>query len=154
MSWQNGPKTLKFNFLSSLLSLCFILLMFFHLTVWENFKSKNPQNLESEKAHGETDFELDLPNSIWFKMEHCGCERNIRSISDEAVNFEKTTCGMEAYLRGMGQKIISFSFYGSMETELETQRQYFKGAKLGLFYPTSKMYAKDLHHSYVALFFA
>jgi hypothetical protein len=32
------------------------------------------------------------------------------------VNFNDTTCGMDSYKRGIGQKIVGFSFYGDIHS--------------------------------------
>ena len=59
----------------------------------------------------EDEFEIELKN--------CGCKRKLKKISppDEQnsrknVLFNETTCSIDAYNRGAGQKIVGFSLYG------------------------------------------
>ena len=33
------------------------------------------------------------------------------------IPFEDTTCGKDAYIRGSGQRIVGFSFYGDVFSE-------------------------------------
>ena len=54
---------------------------------------------------------------IEIKLEDCGCKRNIqrRQINSNSQGnnwFNQTTCGKDAFSRGMGQKIIGMSLYG------------------------------------------
>ena len=67
------------------------------------------------------------------RLDACGCLRSA-AVFQTIVNnykFEATTCGREAFLRGGGQKVVSFSFYGNSKSEREIRRQYLKG-KSGL----------------------
>ena len=60
---------------------------------------------------GSTTQELEI------KLEHCGCKRKIRrgqinTNSQRNIWFNQTTCGKDAFSRGIGQKIIGMSLYG------------------------------------------
>ena len=51
------------------------------------------------------------------KLEHCGCQRKIRteklsSNSEMNIWINQTTCGIDAFSRGMGQKIVGISLFG------------------------------------------
>ena len=52
------------------------------------------------------------------KLKDCSCKRKIKikQSSDPNISgnvlYNQTTCSMNAYNRGMGQKIIGFSLYG------------------------------------------
>ena len=59
----------------------------------------------------EDEFEIELKN--------CGCKRKLKKISPpddqnsrKDVLFNETTCSIDAYNRGTGQKIVGFSLYG------------------------------------------
>ena len=50
---------------------------------------------------------------IEVELKYCGCTRKvIKQPSDSNIWFNQTTCSMDAYDRGMGQKIVGFSLYG------------------------------------------
>ena len=52
-------------------------------------------------------------------MQHCGCKRKIKKPSfNKIVSLNQTTCSLDAYNRGMGQKIIGFSLYGNHTDKL------------------------------------
>ena len=59
-------------------------------------------------AGTEDEFEIELKN--------CGCKRKLKKISDQNsrknILFNETTCSIDAYNRGIGQKIVGFSLYG------------------------------------------
>ena len=52
------------------------------------------------------------------KLKDCSCKREIKIKQSSGPNisgnvlYNQTTCSMNAYNRGMGQKIIGFSLYG------------------------------------------
>ena len=53
------------------------------------------------------------------EMQHCGCKRKIKQQSiHKIVSFNQTTCSLDAYNRGLGQKIIGFSLYGNHTDKL------------------------------------
>ena len=68
--------------------------------------------IDQSFAVAEEEFEIDLKN--------CGCKRKLKKSSSPANNqnsmrnilFNETTCSIDAYNRGMGQKIVGFSLYG------------------------------------------
>ena len=62
----------------------------------------------------------------------------------EMVDFKATTCSLRAFKRGMGQKIVAYSFFGGLQSEHAKFRKYFKGIKdnmklMKLFYPNHVM---------------
>jgi len=81
---------------------------------------------------------------VTFKLENCGCERKL-SFTGEAESFNqtkytRTTCGRSAYMRGPGQKVVGFSFYGDPNTPKHKAKKYFTGieenlSSLPVFYP-------------------
>ena len=60
--------------------------------------------------------------------------------SDNTPFYDKTTCSPRAYLRGKGQKIIGFSYYGDSRSAHHQKKKYFEGIQNNLkllqkFYP-------------------
>ena len=60
--------------------------------------------------------------------------------SDTNPFYDKTTCSPRAYLRGKGQKIIGFSYYGDSRSAHHQKKKYFEGIQNNLkllqkFYP-------------------
>ena len=45
-----------------------------------------------------------------FELQHCKCHRTLKKVS-KISNLNETTCSMDAYHRGEGQKIVGFSYY-------------------------------------------
>ena len=43
------------------------------------------------------------------------------------VRYNETTCGRDAYRRGVGQKIVGFSFYGDVNSTVSIEKGYFDG---------------------------
>ena len=73
---------------------------------------------------------LTLPNHFsdtieYFEIElkYCGCKRRIKKLpvlyhsSTDKILFNRTTCSLDAYKRGMGQKIVGFSLYGDYTSD-------------------------------------
>ena len=61
-------------------------------------------------------------------------------IDKNGINFNDTTCGLKSYLRGQGQKVIGFSYYGDSRSKHHQEKKYFEGIKsnlelLGKYYP-------------------
>ena len=46
---------------------------------------------------------------------------------DFAISLEDTTCSIDAFERGSGQKVVSFSFYGDINSEYVTAKGFFEG---------------------------
>ena len=72
------------------------------------------------------------------KMEHCDCVRDVPfkpnfakdpvgNYTDQMIQFNETTCGRDAFERGSGQKIVGYSFYGDIHTEMSKKKGYFEG---------------------------
>ena len=50
---------------------------------------------------------------IEIELKYCGCKRKIKKQpADSNVLFNQTTCNLDAFNRGMGQKIVGFSLFG------------------------------------------
>jgi len=47
--------------------------------------------------------------------------------TNQDIKFNKTTCSMDAFRRGGGQKIVGFSFYGDINSNIEKVKGYFEG---------------------------
>ena len=67
--------------------------------------------IDQSFAVAEEEFEIELKN--------CGCKRKLKKTSPandqnsmKNILFNETTCSIDAYNRGMGQKIVGFSLYG------------------------------------------
>ena len=78
---------------------------------------------------------------VTFTLEHCGCNRTLpvrstssapektgfnRTLSPEPVEYNRTTCGVDAWRRGGGQRTVAFSFYGDPTTPRHKAKQYFR----------------------------
>ena len=61
---------------------------------------------------------------------HCGIKTNLDFIND--IHFNDTTCSYKSYLRGKGQKIIGFSYYGDSRSKHHQEKKYFEGIKNNL----------------------
>ena len=61
---------------------------------------------------------------LQIESQHCNCSRNIpkpkkRTLSEHNILFNQTTCSLESFNRGFGQKIVSFSYYKYMYIEID-----------------------------------
>ena len=72
------------------------------------------------------------------KMEHCDCHRWIETrsnlevnardeLTNRAIKYNETTCERDAFARGSRQKVVAFSFYGDVSTQLSIKKGYFEG---------------------------
>ena len=65
---------------------------------------------------------LDIKSEqIEIELEYCGCKRQIRkkefrSNSERNLWINQTTCGIDAFSRGMDQKVIGMSLFGDHTT--------------------------------------
>ena len=50
----------------------------------------------------------------------------------DGISFEKTTCSYRSFLRGSGQKIIGFSYYGDSRSAHHQTKKYFEGIQNNL----------------------
>lgn len=58
------------------------------------------------------------PGQVEFELEHCGCKRRlIPQDNPPGLQLNQTTCGIDAFRRGRGQKIVGFSFYGDINSD-------------------------------------
>ena len=48
------------------------------------------------------------------------------------IPYEQTTCSKRAYDRGLGQKVIGFSYYGDSRSAHHQSKKYFQGIKNNL----------------------
>jgi len=69
-----------------------------------------------------------------FSLEHCYCTRTLNISSDDLPPppLNKTTCSRDAWNRGSHQKVVSFSFFGSVNSSRNEERQYFQGIEENL----------------------
>ena len=96
-------------------------------------------------------------NNAEVELQYCNCTRNgfndkrdnnaISKYSTGGPKFEDTTCGLDSYRRGSGQKVVAFSFYGDMSDSRAMRQGYFEGIKenvdlIYIFYPgwTMRLY--------------
>ena len=56
---------------------------------------------------------------IEFELENCGCLRRLKNVNPNpsGLLLNETTCGINAFHRGPGQKIVGFSFYGDINSD-------------------------------------
>ena len=60
------------------------------------------------------------------QVPNCGCEKRIKVIQNGGnFKYHHTTCGKVAFERGSGQKVFSFTYFGSPAKYRE--REYFEG---------------------------
>ena len=67
-----------------------------------------------------------------FKLEHCDCERVItiqdtKKVISYSLDYTTTTCGRDAYRRGLHQKVAGFSFFGNRNSSIHQTKRYFEG---------------------------
>ena len=60
------------------------------------------------------------------RIEECGCDRTILVEDTKLWRLNDSTCSSASFQRGAGQKIISFSFYGSPNSKKGKERKYFQ----------------------------
>ena len=83
------------------------------------------QSVNSSISTKQTGINGIFPDTIeYFEIElkYCGCKRRIKKLpahhnSAHNILFNHTTCSMDAYNRGMGQKIVGFSLYGDYTSD-------------------------------------
>ena len=72
-----------------------------------------------------------MPGSIITRATKKKMTTTCRSLPASAktgnVSFEATTCGKDAFLRGPGQKVVGFSFYGDINSNKSIEKGYFEG---------------------------
>ncbi len=73
--------------------------------------------------------------NVQMDMELCGCKRSevrvfssYQHSSSDGVNYEfaDTTCGVDAFARGSGQKVVSYVFYVSPKSSQNEANVYFQ----------------------------
>ena len=83
------------------------------------------------KIPGDDNLQTQEPSKKNFdvKMNHCDCQRNLKEVQENPtnLNFNQTTCSYDAFLRGPHQKVISFSFYGDINSDRSKMKGYFEG---------------------------
>lgn len=79
---------------------------------------------------------------IAFPLAYCPCSRILPRPQqiESNVAFNATTCSHDAFSRGPGQQVVSFSFYGDIHTDVAVKKGYFEGIRGNLdlmakFYP-------------------
>ena len=69
------------------------------------------------------------------QLERCSCPRLLGSWSTSYnTNYSDTTCGRDAFLRGHGQKVVAFSFYGNSSSPNHLLRGFFQGISSDMFF--------------------
>ena len=69
------------------------------------------------------------------QLERCSCTRHLSSWDTSySTNYSDTTCGRDAFLRGHGQKVVAFSFYGNSSSPNHLLRGFFQGRYLDVFF--------------------
>lgn len=88
-----------------------------------------------------------------FSGEQAERERSVNEVKPNGQKqspFTLTTCSERSFKRGTGQKVISFAFYGDIETNKSKAKGYFEGIKDNLKL-ISKHYPGFLMRVYVDL---
>ena len=80
--------------------------MFQRKVIFDYYSNQIPDTIE--------DFEIEL--------KYCGCKRRIKKLpayqnSAHNVLFNHTTCSLDAYNRGIGQKIVAYSLFGDYTSD-------------------------------------
>jgi len=96
-----------------------------------------------EDGDSETNFNMNLKDSLEMtdlpivtkkiRLEHCSCSRTLPITEDKnQPEYSTTTCGRDAFQRGIHQKVAGFSFYGNTTSGVHKSKQYFAGIKENL----------------------
>ena len=59
-------------------------------------------------------------------MSNCNCTREVVTGLPRVGTLSNSTCSQDTFLRGPGQKVVGFSFYGNPQSAKSKQRKYFK----------------------------
>ena len=70
-------------------------------------------------------YSIQIPDTIEdfeIELKYCGCKRRIKKLpahqnSAHNVLFNHTTCSLDAYNRGIGQKIVAYSLFGDYTSD-------------------------------------
>ena len=63
-------------------------------------------------------FKKHLDESMEIDLQHCFCKRKVQKLlTDDTVLSNQTTCSLDAFKRGSGQKIVGFSLYGDYNSK-------------------------------------
>jgi len=89
--------------------------------------------LEVEGEHGWNFTQHDSEEQIQVPMQHCNCTRTLLGRFPRDGSVSDSTCSSDTYLRGPGQKIIGFSFYGNPNSTKSKYRKYFQVRALYIF---------------------
>ena len=82
----------------------------------EDFKSEPFDSRMTEESH--------------FDLELCGCSRSVKiNAKQDGIAFEDTTCGLDAFRRGSGQKVRVSQF---VSLAIDTLRQTLSSRKISL----------------------
>ena len=63
------------------------------------------------------------------KVEGCDCERTLLVEKERVGGENGSTCSQESYVRGPGQRVVGFSFYGNPDSAKGKERKYFQVLK-------------------------
>jgi hypothetical protein len=112
------PSVTKSASFKRTVSLIFLFIVTFYLVISLLNTSQNLVLVEDDKPleHGQIQFEL----------EQCGCKRRLNNVHNNPPDLllNKTTCGMDAFRRGPGQKIVGFSFYGDINSDYRYNTEF------------------------------
>ena len=108
----------------------FCVLILLYLIVQNSFENRNFQQKLSGNIQQTHQLELSGKNKsfqisghqkheIEFTMKQCGCKRRLKKFQKNPpdLKFYQTTCSPGSFNRGPGQKVISFSFYGDINSD-------------------------------------
>ena len=91
----------------------------------EDFKRKM-QTRNGEQGNSTSVKHSNLKEII-VRIDECGCDRKMFVEAYKVGTYNDSTCSLTSYLRGAGQKVIGFSFYGNPNSSKGKQRKYFQG---------------------------
>ena len=73
---------------------------------------------------------------ITVPMENCNCSRKIelpnqssKSNTSQVVHFNETSCSLDAFARGLNQRVISLALFGKQTAKSDAEKAYFDGIK-------------------------
>ena len=59
-------------------------------------------------------------------VDDCDCMRKLLVEKERIGGENASTCNRESYMRGPGQKVVGFSFYGNPNSTKGKERKYFQ----------------------------
>ena len=106
----------------------FILIHIPHEVLKVNYRRQQIFDQVEEDSKSEA-FNSKMPEESNFDLKLCGCSRSVQvNAQEDGVAFEDTTCGLDAFRRGSGQKVWVSQFVScnAIDTLRQTLSDYHK----------------------------